>query len=149
MTNPMPDLTEWWGLGTVDIARALDIPQRIIKQARDNHAEEAAYEAGRRLNDFLADVYRAGVKEPAGWMGGPVVEGFTVTRWHLYAAGRLGDLLDNARGLLGAEDMLARFDGDWRRTYWNNFKTVEATDGGLSVVGKTYDEVRAQMEETR
>lgn len=147
MTTAMANLHERWGLSTSDIARALDIPTRAVRQARDNHAEGFIYEAADRLDAFLHQAHNYGVDEPAAWMSVPVVEGYTVTRWDLYAAGRDELLKANAEGEFSDEDMLAVFNPDWRRAYWTSFKTVEAADGGLSVVGKTYDDVRAQMPE--
>lgn len=107
MRSAMTNLHEIWGLSTADIARALNVTQRVARLARDGReTADGAY----RLDAFLWRLRDAGVDEPAAWMGAPIVEGFTVTRWHLYAAGRLEDLLSNAEGRLDDEAMLDGFD---------------------------------------
>jgi hypothetical protein len=149
MTTAMQSLHDRWGLSTSDIARALHTNANVIRHWR-NGVEPNSDEVARAdlLDRFLTDVHDRGVTEPAAWMSVPLVEGYTVTRWHLYIAScSLGLLRENAAGSLSDLDLLYEFNPDWRRTYWTSFKTVEAADGGLSVVGKSYDDVRAQIPE--
>lgn len=147
MTTAMTSLHDRWGLSVSDIAQALNISQRAVRQARDSHAEEETYRAAEKLDAFLHQVHDYGIEEPGAWMSGAIVEGYTITRWDIYRAGRRDLLVDDAERRVPGEQMLDLHDSDWRRNYWTSFKTVEAADGGLSVVGKSYDDVRAQMPE--
>ncbi len=145
MRTAMQNLCERWGLSDSEIAQALDISQRVARLARDGstHADEA-----NQLDGFLTELHHGyGIEEPAAWMAATLVEGWTVTRWDLWTAGRHGLLIENAAGRMTAPAMLDAFDPDWRRTYWTSFKTVETEDGGRSIVGKSYDDVREQMAE--
>lgn len=143
MRTAMQNLHERWGLSTSEIARALDIPQRLTRLARDG--SEPADDAG-HLDDFLERLHvQHGVEEPAAWMSASVIEGFTVTRWDLYTGGHADLVLLNARGVMDDEAMLSGFDQDWRAHYWTSFTTFVAEDGHTSTRGKTYDEVRAQL----
>lgn len=140
------DLSERWGLGDSEITRALHASRAVIRRWRDG-VEPNADEVARAhlLNDLLADIHSLGIDEPAGWMAERIVEGYTVTRWHLYVGGCLRSALpSNAAGELSDVDMLDQFDRDWRRTYWTSMKVVPAADGGMSIVEKTYDDVIAQ-----
>lgn len=138
----MQNLHERWGLSTSEIARALDIPQRVARLARDG-SEPA--EGADQLDRFLASLVELGIDEPASWMGETIVEGYRVTRWDLYINGRADLLGENAEGDFPDVEMLAAFDPDWRRNYWTSFTTFVAEDGNLSTRGKTYDEIRAQV----
>ena len=142
MRTAMQNLHERWGLSNSEIARALDISQRVVRLARDG-SEPA--EGADRLDEFLSEVHRLGVEEPAAWMSEPIVQGYTATRWHMYTAGRTALLTDNAAGRLADAAMLDAFDSDWRRTYWTSMETFVAEDGNLSIREKSYDTVRAQM----
>jgi hypothetical protein len=142
MRTAMQNLHERWGLSTAEIARALDITERVARLARDG--SEPSEEAD-RLDDFLTRVHESGVEEPGTWMSEPVVEGYTATRWMLYVTNRIDLLLSNARGEVTDEALLASLDPDWRARFWTSFTTFVAEDGTLSTRGKTYDEVRAQV----
>lgn len=142
MRTAMQNLHERWGLSTSEIAKALDISQRVARLARDG-CEPA--EGAERLDDFFTRIHARGVGEPAAWMSEPIAEGYTVTRWHLWLDGRFDLLLLNADQRIDDSEMLARFDPDWRANYWTSFTTFVAEDGNLSTRGKTYDEVRAQV----
>jgi hypothetical protein len=147
MTDALTDLREKWGLSDSDIARALHTNPNVIRHWR-NGVEPNADEVARAdtLNAFLTDVHARGVTEPAVWMPEPLADGYTATRWALYVAGCSLDLLrENASGRLSSADLLHEFNPDWRRTYWTSFTTVEAEDGGTSIVGKTYDDVMRQV----
>lgn len=148
MTTALTSLYETWGLGTSEIAAALNTSSTVIRWWR-NGGEPNADEVARadRLDAFLHQVHDYGIAEPAAWMSAEIVEGYTVTRWHIYRAGQPDLLVRNAELRLTDGQMLDLHDTDWRRAYWTSFKTVEAADGGLSVVGKSYDDVRAQMPE--
>jgi hypothetical protein len=148
MTDALTDLREKWGLANSDIARALHTNTNVIRHWRrgvEPNADEVA--RADRLNQFLTDLYEQhGITEPAAWMAEHLTDGYTVTRWHLYTAGIRRDLLPaNAAGAITNEEMLNVFDPGWRRTYWTTFTTVEAEDGGTSIMGKTYDEVLRQV----
>jgi hypothetical protein len=140
MRTAMQNLHERWGLSASEIARALDISQRVARLARDG-SEPA--EGAEQLADFLEEL---DLGEDAGaYMSMPIVEGYTATGWDVYAAGRAGLLLALARSECTAEQVLSALDQDWRRNYWTSFTTFVAEDGNLSTRGKTYDEVRAQI----
>jgi hypothetical protein len=147
MTDALTDLRERWGLANSEIARALHTNPNVIRHWRrgvEPNADEVA--RADSLNDFLTDVYDHGITEPASWMAEPLMDGYTVTRWALYIAGCSRHLLrDNAAGRLSTDDLLHEFNPDWRRAYWTSFKTMEAEDGGTSIVGKTYDDVVRQV----
>lgn len=148
MTEALSNLRSRWGLSDSEIARALHTNPNIVRRWRKG-AEPNADEVARAdlLSEFCDDLRELGPLEPAAFMSAPLVDGYTATGWDLYAAGRPELLLAHARGELSAEDTLAAHDPDWRRTYWTSFKTVQADDGNLSIVGKSYDDILAQMPE--
>jgi hypothetical protein len=133
-------LLGYWGASRSDIATAIDATQSSLRHPSD--AEEAAIEA---LDRFLLSLYQAGVDEPATFMSVPLVDGYTAVGWRIYAEGGADLLRRLASRELSAEEMIGHFDPDWRRTYWTSFKTVQAADGGLSVMGKSYDDVCQQI----
>lgn len=142
MRTAVQNLYERWGLSSSDIAHALGVTQRVARLARNGSAPADGAE---NLDVFLEDLHvRAGIDEPGAWMAARVVDGYTVTRWDLYAAGHADFVMMNARGVLTDEAMLSSFDPNWRSTYWTSFTTVLGEDGSLSVRGKTYDEIQAQ-----
>lgn len=142
MRTAMQNLHERWGLSTNEIAQVLNISPRVVRLARDG-SQPADWAV--RLDGFLQRLQGHGVEEPAAWMAMDIVEGYTVTRWRLYEAGR-SDLVEaNAEQRLTATQMLFEFDPDWRANYWTSFTTRVAEDGNVSIRGKTYDEVRAQV----
>lgn len=149
MTEALSDLRTRWGLSDSEIARALHTNPNVIRQWRRG-VEPNADEVARAdlLSDFCDDLHELGY-EPGAFMSEPLVDGYTATGWHLYAAGRPELLLAYARGELAANETLAAHDPDWRRTYWTSFKTVQAEDGNLSIIGKSYDDVRAQIQEAQ
>ena len=145
MTEASTDLHSRWGLSDSDIARALHTNPNVIRHWRrgvEPNADEVA--RADKLAEFCDDLHELGI-EPGAFLALPLVEGYTATGWDLYAAERPELLLAYTRGELTAAETLAAHDPDWRRTYWTSFKTVEAEDGHLSIVGKSYDEVRAQV----
>lgn len=149
MTAAINALRETWGLGDSEIARALHANTNVIRRWRRG-VEPNADEVARAdlLNDFCDDLHELGY-EPGAFMSEPLVDGYTATGWDLYAAGRPELLLAYARGELPAQETLAAHDPDWERTYWTSFKTVQAEDGNPSIVGKSYDDVRAQIQEVQ
>jgi hypothetical protein len=148
MTNVLEDLDERWGLDERAIARAIHTIPNVVRRWR-NGVEPNADEVARAavLNEFLEDIHAVGIFEPAAWLDEPVFDGYTATRWDLYASGHARLLLANAAGELADEDLLFTVDPDWRRAYWTSFKTIVAEDGNLSIVGKSYDDVVAQVSE--
>lgn len=148
MTTAITDLHDRWGLNAREIARALNTNRSVIRRWRHG-VEPDADEVARAdlLNEFLQDIHDYGITELDAWLSTTLVDGFTVTRWNLYAARHARLLLANAAGELTDEDLLRTVDPDWRRTYWTSFKTVQAEDGNLSIVGKSYDDVRRQIAE--
>jgi len=66
----------------------------------------------------------------------PVVEGYTVTRWDQYCAGRSDLLIDNAAGRLVGPAVLDAFDPDWRARWWTTFEVFQAEDENPSIRGK-------------
>ncbi|MET0417280.1 MAG: hypothetical protein ABW022_14810 [Actinoplanes sp.] len=147
MTDALTNLTNRWGLGNAEIARALHTNGNVIRHWR-NGVEPNSDEVARAdlLDNFLTEVHDLGIAEPGAWMSTPLADGYQVTRWVLYIAGCSHELLRrNASGELSRMDLLHEFNPDWRRAYWTSFKTVEAEDGNTSIVGKTYDDVRAQI----
>lgn len=139
------NLQERWGLSFAEVAQALNVQPHTIHTARELRIEPEVNLWLEMLDTFLDALRQRGIEEPASWMAEPVVVGYTVTRWHLYPVMPKSELLLNAEGIRSDEELLTRHDLDWRRTYWTSFKTVEAADGGLSTIGKSYDDVLAQV----
>lgn len=148
MTEALSDLRTRWGLSDSEIARALHTNPNVIRHWRRG-VEPNADEVARAdlLNDLLSDVHDSGITEPGAWMAEPIVNGFTVTRWDLYGVNRVDLLRANASGRLSDQAMMEALTPDWRRVFWTSFKTVQAEDGNLSIVGKSYDDILAQMSE--
>jgi transcriptional regulator with XRE-family HTH domain len=69
------------------------------------------------------------ITEVASWMEMPLSREAPVTGIDLGAAGRYEDLLDLAANHAGAEEILDRWQADWREQYRSNFEAFEAPDG--------------------
>jgi ABC-type taurine transport system substrate-binding protein len=149
MTKALSNLRTRWGLSDSEIAHALHTnPSVIHRWRRGAELDDVQVALADLLSDFCDDLHEVDC-EPGAFMSAPLVDGYTATGWDLYAAGRPELLIAHARGELSAKEALAAHDSDWRRTYWTSLKTVQAGDGNLSIVGKSYDDVQAQIQDAQ
>jgi len=79
------------------------------------------------LTEILKDAH--GITEVASWMEMPLTREAPVNGLDLGAAGRFEDLLDLAANHAGAEEILDRWQPDWRERYRSDFEVFEAPDG--------------------
>ena len=78
-----------------------------------------------RIDHVVCDV--------ASWMEMPLTPEVPVTGIDLAAAERYADLLDLAADHVTPEEVLDRWQPDWRTRYQSDFEVFESPDGDLGI----------------
>ena len=135
-TSSVNDLLEVlavdWGLAWSEIARLCGVTVSAVRKWRmgesvspDNRRALA------RLAAFLELLEVVGpVGDAAGWLGMRLSERYTVTASDLYSAGHADDVLEYAQGQLGLNDLLERWEPDWRATNRSEWMIVNDPEAG-------------------
>ena len=124
------------GFSWSDIARLCGVSVSAVRKWRSG--ETPSPERRRDLArlaafvDLLDEI--APIADPATWMLMRLVDRHTVTAAHLYLEGRSNDLLEHAQGHLGVNDLLDRWNPDWRSSTQSDWQVVVASDGHRIVV---------------
>ena len=113
------ELFAGYGFVSGEIGQLCGTSQSTAREWWMNHRTrpiEEHHDALARLAEFLGRVRdvketRAGASR---WMLARLDEGYTTRPADLYAAGRTDDLLDYLHGRLALDDMLDRWNPDWR-----------------------------------
>lgn len=125
------ELTEVRGMAWADIARIAQVSVSAVKKWRAGGAatpERRAVLA--RLAAFLDLLAEFAIDEPAQWLEVPMITPrFTVTPLDVYLRGGDTLLLDWAGNWLTTEQVLDRFDSNWREHYHSEFEVFTAPDG--------------------
>jgi hypothetical protein len=82
-----------------------------------------------------------GVDDPVAWLESPIQPDAPITRMTVLAAEQFDLLFGLATGAIHPEKALDRFEPGWRDRYFSVFKTVPDSDGHLSIVSKTRQEL--------
>lgn len=123
------------GFSWSDIARLCGVSVSAVRKWRSG--ETPSPERRRDLArlaafvDLLDEI--APIADPATWMLMRLVDRHTVTAAHLYLDGRSNDLLEHAQGHLGVNDLLDRWNPDWRSSTQSDWQVVVASDGHRSI----------------
>jgi len=124
------------GFSWSDIARLCGVSVSAVRKWRSG--ETPSPERRRDLArlaafvDLLDEI--APIADPATWMLMRLVDRHTVTAAHLYLVeGRSNDLLEHAQGHLGVNDLLDRWNPDWRSSTQSDWQVVVASDGHRSI----------------
>lgn len=123
------------GFSWSDIARLCGVSVSAVRKWRSG--ETPSPERRRDLArlaafvDLLDEI--APIADPATWMLMRLVDRHTVTAAHLYLEGRSNDLLEHAQGHLGVNDLLDRWNPDWRSSTQSDWQVVVASDGHRSI----------------
>ncbi|MDE0497258.1 MAG: helix-turn-helix transcriptional regulator [Acidimicrobiaceae bacterium] len=119
------------GLAWSDVARLCSVSVSAIRKWRSG--ESPSPERRRslaRLAAFLDLLEQAGpVADPAGWLFMRLAEGCTATAADLYDAGRGDDLLEHAQGHLNLNDILDRWNPEWRTDTRSDWKVTSNSEG--------------------
>jgi transcriptional regulator with XRE-family HTH domain len=123
------------GMSWNDIARLVHVsPQSVRKWRKGEQATGDNRLGVAKLAAFLDVLSELGIGDAAQWLEVPIVEGYPVTGFDLYAAGKIDLLLEWAdRRIDSPERLLDQFDGAWREKYRTMYETFKAGDGNLSI----------------
>lgn len=86
----------------------------------------------RRLAELLAFIrvlHEVGIKEPAGWISIPMVDGYTVVPMHLYGSIAAPMLLEVGSSSISPITALDELSPGWRQEYETDFEVKTAFDG--------------------
>ena len=124
------------GLSWSEIARLCEVSVSAVRKWRAGESiSPDRRRALARLAAFLELLEDVGpVGEPAGWMNMRLSEHHTVTAADLYLQGRAEDLLEQTQGHLSINDLLDRWDSDWRATTRSEWVVADGPDGQRSLV---------------
>lgn len=131
MLNELADTGFAWR----DIARLLGVSVPAVRRWRQGESPTGEHLlAIARLVAFV-EILRADhlASSVASWMEMPLTPEVPVTGIDLGADGRFEDLLDLAAGHATPEDVLNRWQPNWRERYRSEFEVFEATDGELGI----------------
>ena len=127
------------GLGWSEIARLCEVSVSAVRKWRAN--EPISPERRRllaRLAAFLDLLEEAGpVGEPAGWLNMRLSEDHTVTAADLYIDRQFEDLLEYAQGHLSINDLLDRWNCDWRTTTRSDWAITNGPDGHSALIRRS------------
>ena len=127
------------GLSWSDVARLCSVSVSAIRKWRSG--ESPSPERRRslaRLAAFIDLLEQAGpVADPAGWLFMRLSEGCTATAADLYDAGRGDDLLEHAQGHLNLNDMLDRWNPEWRTDTRSDWKVTSNSEGDRVLTRRT------------
>ena len=124
------------GLGWSEIARLCGVSVSAVRKWRAN--EPISPERRRllaRLAAFLDLLEEAGpVGEPAGWLNMRISEDHTVTAADLYIDKQVENLLEYAQGHLSINDLLDRWNSEWRTTTHSDWAITDGPDGQRALI---------------
>lgn len=99
--------------------------------------EGVSSENRRRLSDILGAcellTERRYVADVVSWLEVPLVPGIPVTPIDLWAAGEQRLVFQRAIEKVSPEEVLTRFQPDWRERYQSDFETFRDVDGNLGL----------------
>ena len=127
----LDELSTAYGLAWSEIARLCYVTVSAVRKWRtgDSISPERR-RALARLAAFLDLLSEVGpVDEPAGWLNMRLSDRLTVTAADLYIDGRADDLLEHAQGHLGLDELLDRWNPDWRIAARSDWRIVDGSDG--------------------
>ena len=131
MLSELADLGFAWR----DIGRLVGVSIPAVQKWRKG--ERTSPDNRHRLASLLAGcgliVRHRSVDDIGQWFEMPLVQGIPVTPIDLWAAGEYPLVFDYAMQHMTAEDILDRFDPEWRERYQSDFETFTAGDGELSI----------------
>ena len=124
------------GLGWTDIARLCRVSVSAVRKWRAGGSITPERLRGiARLAAFLDLLEPIGpVGEPVGWLMTPLLEAHTVSGADLYREGRTDDLFEYAQGQINVEELLERWDPDWREKTRSEWMVVDRADGERVIV---------------
>ncbi|MFE7757666.1 helix-turn-helix domain-containing protein [Streptomyces sp. NPDC057429] len=123
------------GFSWRDIARMLQVSVPAVQKWR----RQGGVSGGKRrhlaslvaLCDQIAEHYL--IQEIASWFEMPLASTAPVTPIDLFAANRPDLILDNASGHVDVEEILTKYDPEWRETYRSDFEVYLDTDSAMSI----------------
>lgn len=132
-------LSEDRGMAWNDVAECIGVSgQAIRKWRKGENATGPNRLALAKLAAFLDILSELGIGDPASWLEVPIVAGYPVRGFDLYAAGRADLVLEWANTRVpSGEAILDLFDRDWRRRFPREYETFRAGDRNLSIRHRT------------
>lgn len=123
------------GFSWSDIARLCGVSISAVRKWRagETPSPERRRDLARlaAFVDLLDEI--APVADPATWMLMRLVDDHTATAADLYLDGRSNDLLEHAQGHLGVNELLDRWNPNWRESTRSDWQIVTAADGERSL----------------
>jgi transcriptional regulator with XRE-family HTH domain len=131
LLNELADMGFTWR----DIARLVGVSVPAVQKWRKG--ERLSGDNRRKLAGLIAacDLVASHfyVDDVASWFEMPIHESAPVTPIDLWAAGEQMLLFETASRHLTGEEVLDRFQPEWRERYASDFETYLASDGELSI----------------
>ncbi len=81
--------------------------------------------------DLVSDHYE--IRDLASWFEMPIRVGTPITSIDLWADGHPELVFEQASGHVSPDDILDRWDPEWRERYRSDYEVFEAGDGGLAI----------------
>ncbi len=119
------------GLMWSEIAKLCEVNVSTVRKWRAGDSISSdGQRALARLAAFLDLLSEVGpIDEPASWLNMWLVDHLTVNAADIYIAGQADDLLEHAQGHLGLEELLDRWNSNWRDMDRSDWIIVVGPDG--------------------
>lgn len=119
------------GLGWTDIARLCRVSVSAVRKWRTGGAiTPERLRVVAQLAAFLDLLEESGpVGDPVGWLMMPLLDQYRASGADLYRDAHMADLLEYAQGHLSVEQLLGRWNPDWRDTHRSEWMVVDRPDG--------------------
>jgi len=130
----LEELSTEWGLGWSDIARLVGVSVQAVRKWRRGEPATAENRMSvARLTAVFRLLAEVPVRDPAGWLEIPVIEGYALRHLDLYSLNHADLLFDLAHLRITPEAAMEELAPDWRERYRLDYEVYEAEDGQLSV----------------
>ncbi len=126
------------GMSWADVARIAGLSVTVLRQLKPGEmVSPEGTKALVALVAFLSSLEQeCGVTDPASWLETwqDMAGGYRMRPLELYAADRIGELQELARGQLTWEALLDRLEPNWRVSTFRRFRVVMGPDGHPALV---------------
>jgi len=123
------------GFAWRDIARLIGVSVPAVRRWRQGESLTGEHRLAIGRLIALVEILRADhlIKEVASWLEIPLNAQVPLTGIDLAAEGRYEDVLELAANHVSSDEVLDRWQPDWRTRYLSEFEVFEAPDGDLGI----------------